>query len=105
MDVLTDKSYKEYRKISRYSPFPYYYHTVDKKYIYGKTAYLNDTTTYTSYVVKRGDTFDTLALDFYNNPTMYWVICSFNHIQDPYKNPKEGTVLKIPSLSSIEFKV
>jgi len=105
MDVLTDKVYKSYTKLSRYSPFPYYYHKLDDKYIYGTTAYLKDTTTYTTYKVSKGDTFDTLALEFYNNPTLYWVICSFNHIQDPFSELKEGQLIKIPSISTLEFDI
>ena len=105
MNVLTNKSYKDYTRLSRYSPFPYYYHTKDKKYIGGTTAYLRDDTVYTLYTVQRNDTFDSLALEFYNNPTLYWVICSFNHIQDPYKKLVEGETLKIPSISNIEFDI
>ena len=105
MDVLKNKSYKQYTKLSRYSPFPYYYHTLDKKYIYGKTAYLKDDTVYTTYTIQRNDTLDSLALKFYNNPTLYWIICSFNHIQDPYIELIEGEQLKIPSISNIEFDI
>lgn len=105
MDVLTNKSYKDYARISRYSPFPYYYHTKDDKYIVGTTAYLKDTTVYTLYTVQRGDTLDSLALEFYNNPTLYWIICSFNRIQDPFIELKEGQKLKIPSISNIEFDI
>lgn len=105
MNVLTDKSYKEYVNLSRYSLFPYYYHKLDDKYVYGKTAYLKDTTVYSTYVVQKNDTFDTIALEFYNNPSLYWVICSFNHIQDPFTTLKEGQTLKIPSISTIEFDI
>ena len=105
MEVLKNKTYRQYDKLSRYSPFPYYYHSLDDKYVYGVTAYLKDTTLYTSYVVKRNDTYDSLALKFYNNPTYYWIICSFNHINDPYTNPIEGEILKIPSISNIEFDI
>lgn len=105
MDILTDKTYREYSRLSRYSPFPYYYHSVDDKYIYGVTAYLKDTTTYTLHTVQQGETFDSLALEYYNNPTLYWIICSFNRIQDPFIIPEEGSQLKIPSISNIEFDI
>ena len=104
MDVLKNKSYKDYSKLSRYAGFPYYYHSIDDKYIYGKTAWLNDETPYTSYRVKPRDTWDSLALEFYNNPTLYWVICSFNRVADPYTTPEVGSYIKIPSISSIEFE-
>lgn len=103
MDILIDKSYKDYTYTSRYSPFPYYYHTKDNKYIYGVTAYLDDTTIYKMHTVKQGDTIDGLALYYYNNPTLFWVICSFNHIRNPYTTLKIGSKIKIPSLSSIVF--
>ena len=102
-DILTDKSYKNTTKLSRYSICPYYYHNLDKKYIMGTSSWLKDTTTYTNYIVKHLDTYDSLALKFYNNPTLYWIICSFNHITDPFEEPVEGSILKIPSISTIEF--
>lgn len=105
MSVLTNKNFKSYDKLSRYSNFPYYYHTIDNKYIYGITAYLKDTTIYTRYIVQRGDTLDNLALRYYNNPTYYWIIASFNHIQNPYKDLIVGSELKIPSISNIEFDI
>lgn len=103
MEVLTDKSYKSYERLSRYSSFPYYYNRNDNKYIYGTTGQLDDTTPSSSYIVKQNDTYDSIALDFYNNPTYYWVICDFNRIQDPFENPAEGTLLRIPVFSSIRY--
>lgn len=103
MDVLTDKSYKAYTRLSRYNNFPYYFHTEDKKYVYGVTSQLNDTTPYIIHVVKRNDTYDSLALYYYGNPTYYWIICDFNHIQDPIEEPQIGEQIKIPTFSTIEF--
>ena len=106
MDVLEEKSYKSYEYISRYTSFPYYYHTEDDKYIYGTTAQLEDSIGYVEHVVNSNlDTFDSLALKYYNNPTLYWVICDFNRIQDPYTKLKIGQRIKIPSLSNITFDV
>lgn len=104
MDVLKNKEYKQHKRLSRYSSFPIYYHTLDDKYIAGTTAYLDDTTTYTNYIVQDGDTYDKIALSYYNNPSYYWVICSFNHIQDPFEDPLSGITLKIPSISMIEYE-
>ena len=103
MDILKNKAYKQYDNMSRYAIFPYFYHSRDEKYVYGTTAYLKDTTPYSLYTVKKFDTLDSIAFEFYNNPTLYWVICSFNHIQDPFIELKEGQKLKIPSMSSIEY--
>lgn len=104
MEVLQDKTYKNYDYTSRYAGFPYYYQTQDKKYIYGTTANLKDSLVYTLYEVQYGDTYDSIALDFYNTPLYFWVICDFNRIQDPFDEPTPGTYLKIPSISNLSFE-
>lgn len=105
MEVLTDKQYKSYEVISRYSSFPIYYHSIDNKWVTGTTAYIDMDADYTTHTVVSNEDYDLLALYYYNNPTYYWVICSFNRIQDPFVPPKKGTVLKIPSLSSITYSL
>lgn len=102
-EILIDKAYKSYNRLSRYQDFPYFYHTVDNKYIYGTTANLDDTTSYSEYVVKAGDTIDFIALQKYNDPTKYWIIADFNRMQDPLIKLEVGSVLKIPSIGSIKF--
>lgn len=102
-DVLTSKSYKSYNKLSRYAYFPYYYNTVDDKYVYGITANLDTSTAFSEYVVKAGDTLDLIALNHYNDPTRYWIIADFNRILDPFEKLTVGQKLKIPVLSNIEF--
>lgn len=104
-DVLKNKKYRDYKGISRYSSFPIYYHTLDDKWVGGSTLYLRNDTPYVPHKVKAGDSYDNLALYYYNNPTLYWVICSFNHIQDPFKNPPLGATLRIPTLSSIQYNI
>lgn len=71
MDILKDKQYKDYDYFSRYQNVPYYFHTIDKKYISGITSHINDNTPFILYEVKINDTLDTIALDYYNNPTYY----------------------------------
>lgn len=104
MDILKDKSYKQYDALSRYSPFPYYYNTRDKKYVYGTVTHLDNNTRYQLYEVKPNDTYDIIALKFYNNPTYFWVICDFNRIIDCFSSPEVGSKLKIPSLSNLVFE-
>ena len=105
MSVLSNKAYKEYERLSRYSAFPYYFQNVDKKYIYGTTSQLvTDDVPFTIYEIQRGDTLDSIALQFYNDPTKYWIVADFNHIQDPLLDLKMGDTLKIPNLSSIAYR-
>ena len=103
MNILKKSPSKQYSYISRYAPDTVYYHTLDNKYISSTARPLNSNTPYTEYKVQRGDTFDNIALFYYNNPTYYWIICAFNNINDPFKVLQEGMTLKIPSLASIQF--
>lgn len=105
-EVLIKKQYKDYERVSRYAPFPYYYNRLDEKYIYGITNHLDidKGTSFVSHVVKNGDTLDSLSLYYYNNPTYYWIIADFNRIQDPFEPLGEGIRLKIPTFSSVEYQ-
>lgn len=104
MESLINKSYKSYDSLSRYAAFAYYYNEKDNKYIYETTSHLEDDIPYGICEVMVGDTYDSIALEFYNNPTYYWVICDFNKISNPFEEPIPGQILKIPVISSIEFK-
>ena len=103
-DVLKDKQFRDYNKLSRYSGVPYYYNTSDNKYIYGTGKNLREGTAFKWHKVIEGDSLDSLALYYYNNPTYYWIIADFNRIQDPYVVLQTGTKIKIPTFSSIEFE-
>lgn len=71
MDVLKDPQTKNYPALSRYSTIPFYYHTVDKKYIYGLTKHLGPNVDYVLHKVTTADTFDSLALKYYGRPDYY----------------------------------
>ena len=102
-NVLKDKSYKTYNYLSRYSTFPYFYQSVDKKYVYGVTNWLNTDTLYQVYIAQKGDTLDSIALQSYNDPCKYWIIADFNRILNPLITFEGGESLKIPDISNIEF--
>lgn len=105
MDSLTSKAYRSYDYTSRYATFPYYYHSSDKKYIYGITSQLSTGTDYTIHTVTDTDTVDGLALKYYGRPDLYWVICDFNRIQDPYTNLFDNfNFIYIPALSGVKYK-
>lgn len=80
MDVLKNEGYLQYDRISRYSVVPIYYNTLRDNYVSGSSTYLNNTTNYTVYKVKYKDTYDKIALKFYNNPSyfgLYAVLIEF----------------------------
>jgi hypothetical protein len=43
-----------------------------------------------------GDRLDTLAHQFYNNSTLWWIIACANNIHNASIGFKEGTILRIP---------
>lgn len=96
--------FKQYNYISRYESFPYLYDKENNRYYYGLTSNLNKNTPYLSYIVKNGDSYDSISYDHYGNALFYWAICYFNDISDSLETPIPGTVLKIPSLNLITFQ-
>ncbi len=105
MDILKDKSKRDYNYTSRYSIAYYYYNTADKKYMYGLTNNLSDKTEYTRHNVEYEDTLDSLALKYYGRPDLYWVIADYNRIQDPWiKLYDKFNYVCIPSLGQIRYK-
>lgn len=104
MDALKNKQYETYDYTCRYSTVPYYYNTADEKYIYGIGKNMSKDITYVSHKIKETDTLDSLALKYYNNPTLYWVIAYFNDIQDCFvKLSDKFSIIKIPNISAISF--
>ena len=104
MDCLTDKQTKQYSALSRYTTFYFYYHTLDDKFIYGKTKHLDKNTFFSVHTVVQSDTLDSLALKYYGRPDYYWVIADFNDINDPFIQLSDFfDTIKIPSLGQIYF--
>lgn len=103
-NTLTHKQYKQYQKVSRYADFPYYYNVQDDKYVYGTSSRLSLDSPFKVHTIVEGDTLDTLALYYYNNPTYFWVIADYNRINDPYEKLVVGSSIKIPTFSTISFE-
>lgn len=103
MDILQDRGYKSFDYISRYSNFKQYYNLKTNKYNCETVKYLSKDIPTGVYITKEGDTYDSIALEFYNNPTLFWVICSYNRIIDVFEKPEKGTTLRIPVLSEITY--
>ena len=104
MEVLKDKSYKTYLALSRYAPFPYYYNTVDGKFVYGLTKQIGQNISYSLHTVQQTDSLDSLALYYYGRPDYYWVIADFNRIKDPFIHlADEFKEIMIPTLTNVAF--
>lgn len=104
MKADAEKQYKTYTHTSRYESFPYYYDDINNRYYYGLTSTLSPEISYALYEVKPGDSYDSIASDYYGSALYYWIICNFNDIFDALQQPEVGTILKIPALSDIKFE-
>lgn len=105
MDVLKNKATMQRDYISRYENFPYYYHTIDKKYIQGLTSQLDLNTSYVTIKLDQSMTLDSLANKYYGRPDYWWIIADFNQIQDPFISLiHKFTEIKIPSIADIKYK-
>ena len=104
MDTLKNKQYNNFDYISRYTGVPYYYDTLQDKQVFGIGSNLKKDTAYVSHKVTKEDTLDSLALEYYNNPTFWWAIAYFNDIQDAFIQLSDYySILKIPTITSIDF--
>ena len=104
MDTLKNKRYLRYDYRCRYASVPVYFDTLGLRDVpgLGKNMLLNSPVV--THKLTSGDTLDSLALDYYNNPSYWWVIAYFNDIQDAFKPLMDQfEVLQIPSISSIAF--
>ena len=105
MDVLKDKSYREYDSLSRYATFPTYYNTLDGKYVYGIMSQLNGDTQSVEHEVEDTDTLESLAFKYYGRPDYYWIIAMFNNINDSFSRLYgKYRTLKVPVISNISFR-
>ena len=72
--------------------------TPDGRKVYRTSRYpiipLRNTDTYIA--TETGDRFDSLANQFYGNPSLWWIIASANNIHDGSMGVDDGTVLRIP---------
>ena len=84
MNTLTNKTISTYDFSSRYNTVPYYYHTIDKKYIRGLAKSVAGDFEYTLHILKETDTLDKLAFHYYGRPDLYWIIADANGILDPF---------------------
>lgn len=50
---------------------------------------------YSSYLVKEGDTWTNISFKFYSTIKLWWLICKFNNIENPFTELIPGTYIKI----------
>jgi hypothetical protein len=104
MDTLKNKNYESYDYLCRYTQVPYYFDTLRQREVYGIGSNLVKDSPYVSHKLASNDTLHSLALQYYNNPTYWWVIAYFNDIQDAFiPLIDKFSIIRIPNISSIVF--
>ena len=51
---------------------------------------------YDAYQFSSGDSWASVAYRFYGSTELWWVICKFNQVSNPFAMPSVGDVVKIP---------
>lgn len=104
MEALINKSYKTYNILNRYESVPYYFNTLDQKYIYGLTSHINKNLSCVEETIHDYSTLENIAYKYYGKSYYYWVIADYNNIRDPFEKlyPKYKTLL-VPTISAITF--
>jgi len=104
MDTLRNKSYESYDYLSRYTQVPYYFDDIKQREIYGIGNNMLKNSPYVSHKVTSEDTLHSLSLQYYNNPTYWWVIAYFNDIQDSFISLIDHySILRIPNIAGVTF--
>lgn len=52
---------------------------------------------YSTYQILETDTWTSLSFKFYNTYKLWWIICKFNDIKNPFEKLSAGTYIKIPT--------
>ena len=72
--------------------------TFDGKEVYRRKIYpnipLKDTDVYV--MTETGDRLDTLAFQYYEDSSLWWIIAAANNIHDAPMGLQDGTILRIP---------
>jgi len=72
------------------------------RYLMTRTLYINGSNVanndlYTNYNVQNNDHWTLISYKFYGLIDLWWLICKFNEIKNPYEIPVPGTMIKIPT--------
>lgn len=104
MDELKHKAYHAADYTCRTNGVPSYYNEKDRRWVMGIGSNMKKDNAWLAHKIKQEDTFDSLALEYYNNPSYWWVIAYFNDIDDPFAKLADlGDIIRIPNISGIEF--
>ena len=72
------------------------------RFLASRTLYVTGTdamipSLYNEYEVKEGDQWTLISYQFYGTVDLWWLICKFNDVKNPFEKPAAGTKLKMPT--------
>lgn len=94
-------------EITRYERLFDVYEDKNKLYFYNLLKTINfsqdnlSPEVYTLYTVQPGDSYPYISYKKYNTINLWWLVCSFNDIQDPTSLPAPGKQIKILNVELI----
>ena len=71
------------------------YFNINKTINFENVEYIPDTAYY-MYEVKFGDSWTNISYKYYNTIKLWWLICKFNDIKNPFEELTPGSIIKIP---------
>ena len=54
------------------------------------------------YILKDTDTWTAISYKFYETPELWWLICKFNNVQNPFSEIVAGKEIKVPTKEVVE---
>lgn len=82
---------------------------LDKKSYYNITKTINfinidkiSSSAYMLYQVLDNDTWTNLSFKFYNTYKLWWLLCKFNNIQNPFTDLTAGKLIKVPTQKLVQ---
>ena len=92
--------------MNRYTKIDKYKNNTGKRY-YTNAIYptIPETENDIYIIASAGDRYDKLALQFYNDSSLWWIIASSNNHQKASLNPTPGEQLRIPADSGLALKL
>lgn len=62
-----------------------------------------DITKFDLYEVKEKDTWTAISYKYYNTIKLWWLICKFNNIKNPFTDLKIGNIIVIPKQQIVDY--
>lgn len=80
---------------------PNSYFNISKTIIFNNVEFIEPENFY-QYQLKETDTWTGISFKYYKTYKLWWLICKFNDIKNPFRQIIPGKIIKIPSLQLMQ---